>query len=158
MARDLYATIIQILRAGGFASIDSLQGLSRPQAGPKLQNLAYKAKSSSHPGLKQALEFLQSHSDLKVRLADVAFHAGLSESRLVHVFKEHMGLPLRRFILWLRLQRAVRTVQSGGSLTDAAHSAGFSDQAHFSRTFRQNFGMSPREALSGSISLELSSS
>ncbi|MCB1139140.1 MAG: helix-turn-helix transcriptional regulator [Leptospiraceae bacterium] len=157
-AGDLYGTILDILELGNFASAASLKELSKPEPRRTFPDLEDSAKRSSHPGVRRALAFLQNHPDLKVKLADVAFHAGLSESRLAHVFKDHMGLPLRRFILWLRLQRAVLTVQAGGSLTDAAHSAGFSDQAHFSRTFRQSFGLSPRQALSQNISVEFISS
>jgi AraC-like DNA-binding protein len=32
---------------------------------------------------------------------------------------------------------------AGGSLTDAAHEAGFADSAHLSRTFRRMFGVAP---------------
>ena len=108
-----------------------------------------------HEGISRALESLSNHPDLHVKLADIAFHAGLSESRLVHLFKEEMLLPIRRHILWLRIQRAVRAVQSGHSLTEAAHAAGFSDQAHFSRTFKQTFGISPRDGLARNTSVKL---
>ena len=45
--------------------------------------------------------------------------------------------------LWLRLRRAVELLASAGSLTEAAHDAGFSDSAHLSRTFRKMFGVKP---------------
>jgi len=37
--------------------------------------------------------------------------------------------------------RAVEIFAGGGSLTEAAHRAGFSDSAHLSRTFRRMFGI-----------------
>ena len=46
-------------------------------------------------------------------------------------------------MLWLRLERAVAVFAAGGSLTDAAHAAGFADSAHLSRTFRRMFGLAP---------------
>lgn len=74
------------------------------------------------------------------KLAEVAF---LSESRLLHLFKEKMGLPIRNYILWLRIRLVVNLLTKGHSLTDVAYQAGFSDQAHMSRTFKKVIGISP---------------
>jgi AraC-like DNA-binding protein len=52
---------------------------------------------------------------------------------------------VRRYVLWLRLQRAVAALSSGRSVTDAAYAAGFSDAAHLSRTFRRMLGCPPRD-------------
>lgn len=47
----------------------------------------------------------------------------------------------------MRLVTATERLAAGVSITDAAHGAGFSDGAHFSRTFRSMFGLSPSEAV-----------
>jgi AraC-like DNA-binding protein len=39
------------------------------------------------------------------------------------------------------LVRAIEVYAEGKSLTEAAHQAGFSDSAHFSRTFKRTFGL-----------------
>lgn len=69
----------------------------------------------------------------------------LSPSRLRHLFQEQIGLSMQRYILWQRLLTALQAVASGDSLTQAAHSAGFADSAHFTRTFRAMFGMRPSD-------------
>lgn len=56
-------------------------------------------------------------------------------------------MPFRRYVLWLRLRRAVREVAAGANLTEAAVSAGFSDSAHLSRVFRATFGLPPSALL-----------
>jgi AraC-like DNA-binding protein len=73
----------------------------------------------------------------------LARQVGLSEGRLIHLFTEQMGLPIRRYTLWLRLRDAFLSLAFGTSITDAAHHAGFSDSAHMSRTFRGMFGIPP---------------
>ena len=78
-------------------------------------------------------------------LPDLAEIAGLSPSRLMHVFTESVGVPLRPYVLWLRLQRACGELMRGSSLTGAAHGAGFSDAAHMTRTFRRMLGTTPSE-------------
>lgn len=78
------------------------------------------------------------------QLTDVAC---LSEGRLMHLFKEQIGIPIRKYILWNRLQVAVQHVLQGQNLTQAAHSGGFADSAHLSRTFSGMFGISPSDVL-----------
>ena len=78
-----------------------------------------------------------------ISLADVVEPGGLSAARLRHLFVEQTGLPFKTYLLWLRLTKAVERMAAGGSLTQAAHGAGFADSAHFSRTFRRMFGVAP---------------
>ncbi|EEX94723.1 hypothetical protein VIOR3934_21156 [Vibrio orientalis CIP 102891 = ATCC 33934] len=80
------------------------------------------------------------------RAADVAKQLALSESRFLHLFSQELGIPWRPYLLWRRMICAVRAILNGDSATDAAHMAGFSDSAHLSRTFRQTFGMTIRQA------------
>ncbi len=72
--------------------------------------------------------------------------AGLSESRFSHWFREQTGMPLRSYRKWLRLVHGLEQVLGGHNLTVAAYEADFADQAHFSRTFVQMFGVKPSEA------------
>ncbi len=97
------------------------------------------------PRISSTLEILADAGSPRLTLAGLAKRVGLSPSRFSHLFREHSGLPLRRYLLWLRLQRAVSTMAAGASLTEAAHAAEFSDAAHMSRTFRSMFGISPSE-------------
>lgn len=85
----------------------------------------------------------------RVRVAALAESAGLSPSRFAAIFRRDTGVPLRAFVLWARVQRAVEVVAAGHSFTDAALMAGFADAAHLSRTFRRMFGTT----LSGGVGL-----
>lgn len=80
--------------------------------------------------------------------AELAMLIGLSESRMQHLFKAQIGIPIRRYVLWMRLRHVLELALSGSTLTTAAHSAGFSDLAHFTRTFRATFGIRPSALLS----------
>jgi AraC-like DNA-binding protein len=85
-----------------------------------------------------------------VRTGEVAARVGLSASRLTHLFTAQVGLPLRRYILWLRLMSAVELARAGHDLTTIAHTAGFADSAHLTRTCREIFGLPP-SALTGAV-------
>lgn len=87
--------------------------------------------------------------------ADMAQRVDLSEPRLQHLFKDETGVSMGVFRTVLRMRRAAGIIAEGASLTDAAHGAGFSDSAHFSRRFRKMFGVKPslvfRQVSSGAI-------
>ncbi|MBH0236351.1 helix-turn-helix transcriptional regulator [Methylobrevis albus] len=66
--------------------------------------------------------------------------ANLSPSRLQHLFKQEIGVSLRRYRTWSRMRRAIAEIVAGANFTTAAHAAGFADQPHFARDFRATFG------------------
>lgn len=92
-----------------------------------------------------AIEALVSHSAAETSGAALAANVFLSESRFTHLFRQQTGLPLTRYLLWTRLLAGVEAVARGDNMTAAAHTAGFADLAHMSRTFRQTFGVVPSE-------------
>lgn len=100
-----------------------------------------------HPRVNRVLKYLREKLGISYdfSLKTLSAISGLSQSRFMHVFTESVGVPLRPYILWLRLQRASCELMNGASVTSAAHSAGFSDAAHLTRTFRRMLGMTPRD-------------
>src|SRR5262245_41633977 len=116
-----------------------------------------------HPRVSRVLKYLREklgRSD-DFSLKTLAGISGLSQSHFMHVFTESVGVPLRPYILWLRLQRAACDLMDGASVTSAAHNAGFADAAHLTRTFRRMLGMTPtdlalRKRVSQGLSLESS--
>jgi AraC-like DNA-binding protein len=78
-------------------------------------------------------------------IGDLARIAYLSESRLQHVFREQVGVPIRRYLLWHRYLTALSLLSDGSSVTEAAHAAGFADSAHLTRTAIRMNGYTPTE-------------
>ena len=83
-----------------------------------------------------------------VPLEKLAQQVDISASRLAHLFKEQVGIPIRMFRTWYRLKSAAQLLSEGMTLTDAALRAGFYDSAHFANTFRDTFGLSPSSVFS----------
>lgn len=103
-----------------------------------------------HPVVHAAVKYLADRVAAgPVGTAEVAAVIGLSTSRLTHLFTAEIGLPLRRYVLWLRLMIAFRAVADGADLTSAAHGAGFTDSAHLTRTCKAMFGLAPSVMRSG---------
>ena len=103
----------------------------------------------------QALEKIRQKDVRKMSLEDAAKTVFLSPSRFAHLFKDEVGLPFRRYLLWRKLSRAMEEFGRGASLTSAAHAAGFSDSAHLTHTWRQMFGVSPTAMMGGARFYEI---
>jgi len=98
-----------------------------------------------HPRVQRVLQYLRhqsldKHHTSLIRLASIA---ELSPSRLMHVFTNSMGIPLRRYLLGLRVQRAAGALAAGHTVTEAAHIADFADAPHLTRAFRRALGTTP---------------
>lgn len=107
------------------------------------------------PRIEHVLDRLKREVLSPPTAAHLAQTAGLSEGRLLHLFSEELGVPLRRYVLWLRLRQVVYAWALTRSLTEAAHAAGFADSAHLSRTFRSMYGIRPSDVLRSDGRVEL---
>lgn len=76
-------------------------------------------------------------------IEELAMSLSISSRYLRKLFEREVGMPVQRFRLWEKLRLAIECIVRGENLTTAAHTARFCDLAHFSRTFRAMFGMSP---------------
>jgi AraC-like DNA-binding protein len=99
-----------------------------------------------HPAARRMCAYLDGSDHLD--LASLSREAGLSPRQMRHTFARDVGLPMRAYLRWKRLRRAIGAVEEGASLSAAAASAGFADSAHLSRVFRGQFGMTPTQGLS----------
>lgn len=109
----------------------------------ELGGYAKHAEVTVDPRIKAAVQLIKEKClTRKVYLDELARHACLSKSHLSHMFTDQIGIPPRRYALWRRLMTAFQLAIQGESLTESAHSAGFSDSAHLSRTYKRMYGIS----------------
>ncbi len=86
------------------------------------------------PRIRKIIDYASEHLEPSLESAAAASGVHLSLSRLRHLFVEQTGLAYKTYLLWLRMNRALHVYSQGRSLTEAAHTAGFSDSAHFSQS------------------------
>ena len=83
----------------------------------------------------------------RLSVDEFAEDVGLSGSRLMHLFQAELGVPFRRLRNWERMRVVARARADGSNLTTACLAAGFADSSHFTRSFRQSFGLPPSAVL-----------
>jgi AraC family transcriptional regulator of arabinose operon len=103
-------------------------------------------RSTFDPRVQSVLEILARDIVVDHSMGALAAAAFLSPSRLAHLFKEQTGQTIAEAARELRLRQAARLLRhSGRSVGEIAAEVGFRCPFHFSRRFRQAFGVSPRE-------------
>jgi AraC-like DNA-binding protein len=97
----------------------------------------------------KVLTAIQASDDLRMSIEEAAAMAFLSPSRFAHLFKQQVGLPFRRYMLWRKLTRAMLAIGKERTIAAAAHASDFADAAHLTRTFYQMFGIPPSVMMRG---------
>jgi AraC-like DNA-binding protein len=96
-----------------------------------------------HAAVRRARAYLEERWDVRVTLAELAAHAGLSRFELARTFRADVGLPPHAFQLDLRIARARRLLAAGEPPAAVAAGCGFYDQAHLTRVFKRAVGVTP---------------
>lgn len=90
-------------------------------------------------------DFMQAHLPEDISLGDLAAVAGLSVFHFVRRFKAATGVTPYRFLIGLRLERAkLLMLDEALPLSVVAERCGFSSASHFSKSFANAIGISPR--------------
>jgi AraC family transcriptional regulator len=97
--------------------------------------------------VNRAIDHVLEHLDRPLRLAEVASVAELSPFHFHRLFRSLVGEPLGRFVRRLRLERALHRMAHAPerSLTEIALESGFASSSDFSRSFKQHYGVAPRD-------------
>jgi AraC family transcriptional regulator len=96
--------------------------------------------------LEQVTEVLRDRFAENPTLSDLAAAANVHTVHLARVFRKFHGCTVGDYIRQLRIEYASRLLSTtDDSLVEIALAAGFSDQSHFSRTFKSHTRMLPSE-------------
>jgi AraC-like DNA-binding protein len=89
--------------------------------------------------------FVLSDLILNADMARAAEHVGLSYTYFSTMFKEHAGRSFSEFVREARMSEAERMLKARyPSISEVARRVGYRNAKHFTRAFKQYFGMSPR--------------
>lgn len=97
--------------------------------------------------MSSRLEYVQQWETLAVkagyRPGDLAALCQISLRTLERHFQKNYGVTVSRWMRELRLGRAYETLTQGKSVKEAAYDHGYKQVSHFSREFKNHFGVSP---------------
>jgi AraC-like DNA-binding protein len=79
------------------------------------------------------------------RVESLAAEVGWSRRHLAARFRDTLGLSPKAVARVIRVEYAARRVRAGDPLADVAYAAGYADQAHLNRDFRELVGCTPSQ-------------
>lgn len=131
--------VATLLNKGLFDSLETLERIERVLAhqrtlGGPTQRL-----------VRRAMVFVHEHYAAPLRREQIAAHVGVSADYLADCFRQELGITPTSYLHRYRIHQA-RELLTGSDLSIAAVAlaVGFSESAHFTRTFHREVGISPR--------------
>jgi len=96
-----------------------------------------------NPRLDAAAAFIRAHRLDSLSLEDICAAVGLSRAYLIRAFGQRFGLTPHGYLLDQRVQHARAQLRRGRAIAEVAVEAGFADQAHLQRAFKQHLATTP---------------
>ncbi|MBB5016996.1 transcriptional regulator GlxA family with amidase domain [Chitinivorax tropicus] len=148
-ALDLTLAIIGRLAGSALAGAVSEALMNeRMRSGEERQRIPLQSQlgTSAQPKLVKAVSLMESHLEEPLTTDEIADRVCVSRRQLERLFKQHLNSVPSQYYLELRLQRARQLLlQTSKSIIQIGLSCGFSSGPHFSSSYRNHFGTTPRE-------------
>ena len=107
--------------------------------------LQFTNQDPEHNGLNAAVAFIHQQLSEVVSVDELARIACMSRTKLFSQFKQHLGCSPLAYQQQARLKKAAEQLEQGAQITQTCFALGFVNASHFSRCFKQCFGLSPRQ-------------
>lgn len=100
----------------------------------------------SNDPIERAKKYIQEHYNEQITLEEVAEFSGLSPTYFTKLFKEASGKTFIDFLTDLRLTKAKELIEKNEHhLKEISYMVGYKDPNYFSRVFKKQFQMSPKQ-------------
>ena len=94
-----------------------------------------------------AMTYISRHYAEKIIASDLAWQLNIGRTTLMTAFKKYTGSTVNEYLTHCRLQNTVRLLREGKTEQEVAELCGFCDSSGLIRSFRRNFGVSPKKYL-----------
>ncbi len=96
--------------------------------------------------VEEALVYISSHAESKMSVSSVARGVNVSTSYMSALFRKHLGFSPSVYIRRMKLSEGKQLIREGNrNLTEISQLLGYSTLQHFSRCFKDEYGITPSE-------------
>ena len=139
--------IVRTEADGRNGTSERVQSLLVPLLMAELADAITEDLSVPWPTSRAMLAFAQKANDQEgASLSDVAATLGISAKTLARKFRRETGMSPDQWRRHTKLLAAIAHLREGRSITEVAHSLGYSSSASFAAAFKQCFGMTPSQS------------
>ncbi len=108
--------------------------------------IEFKRKGLTHLQLQQVLDYVQTHLDRDLSLAELAETLNLSPTYFATAFKQAIEVSPHQYVIQQRVERAkLMLSKTDLAISDIALQVGFSSQSHLTQQFKRLTGMTPKQ-------------
>jgi len=94
--------------------------------------------------LERAREIIHAHFSERLSLAGIAESVGIHPVHMARSFRQYYHCTVGNYVRRIRIEFTCRKIPaSDATLAEISSAAGFFDQSHFAKTFKQLTGMTP---------------
>jgi AraC family transcriptional regulator len=114
-------------------------------SGLNLKSESVESAGLSRYQLQQVVDYIHDCLDAELSVKEMAQTVGLSQYHFSRMFKQSTGMAPHQYVMQQRLELAKQLLkQPELPMSDIAYQCGFANQSHLSKSFRNNFGISPK--------------
>ncbi len=96
--------------------------------------------------IKEAISFIEQNFPNEITVEDIARFCGLNRSYFGKIFHENIGKTPQEFLISYRMTKAAELLKlTGLPISDIGNAVGYPNQLHFSRAFKNVYGIPPRQ-------------
>lgn len=96
--------------------------------------------------IKEAISFIEQNFQNDISVEMIAASCGLNRSYFGKIFRENMGKSPQEFLISYRMSKGAELLKlTRLSIADIGNAVGYPNQLHFSRAFKNVYGISPRQ-------------
>ncbi|NJO53116.1 MAG: helix-turn-helix transcriptional regulator [Leptolyngbyaceae cyanobacterium RM2_2_4] len=108
------------------------------------QPITSENRSLTHTRLHQAIDYIHTHLDRDLSLAEIAGAINITPTYFATLFKRATGLSPHQYVIQQRVERAKSLLSKTDlAIADIALQVGFSNQSHLTRHFKRLIGVTP---------------
>ena len=96
--------------------------------------------------IKEAINYIEQNFQNNISIEDIAAVCGINRSYFGKIFRNSIGRSPQEFLMNYRMVKATELLKlTSLSIADVGSAVGYENQLHFSRAFKNIYGVSPRE-------------
>ena len=103
------------------------------------------AQPPSEGYIGEVIKYISTHYADDITIDMLADYFFVSRSKLISDFKKSIGVPIKKYTVFVRISNAQHFLNQGKSISETASLCGFYDNSHFISTFHILTGKTPKE-------------
>lgn len=92
-----------------------------------------------------ALEMIAKNPQINYSVNELSLACAYNDQYFIRLFKKELGVSPHQYILFYKMNIAIKLLQSGQSISRISDELGFNELRSFGRCFKKQYGMSPTE-------------